>query len=175
MQELSFTIKTMLKKSAVRVVYLLGCGCSLAMLVSGCSVNFSSNLSPNAVSTNPAQQIQRVEQLKSPEILKLPTGKQFQVFSIETVTFPNGDPPALQLRYITDLSIKDKTALEKEATQIWDLFRPRVEKAEKITGIVTARERIPIDKVKDIYLNYTFGWRKDAQGKWQIIPQKKQK
>lgn len=166
-------IKVIFQRSALKIPSLLLCGFCITALATGCSVNLSTNSSPDAVSTNPAQQIQRVEQLKSSETIKLPTGKRFKVFSIETVTFPNGDPPALQLGYITDLSIKDKAALEKEATKVWGAFRLRVEKAGKETGIITARERVPIDKVKDIYLNYTFGWRKDAQGDWQRIPEKK--
>src|SRR5207342_172685 len=60
--------------------------------------------------------------------ISLPSGKQVKVLGIHTLVFAK-DPPALMFSYQTDISIDNKSALQREADEIWPVLRLDVEHA----------------------------------------------
>src|SRR5436190_11174999 len=65
----------------------------------------------------------------------LPSGKQIKVVGIVPMHFANGSD-ALVLNCETDISIDDKTALRKQADEIWSIFRKNVEEAKMTNGVI---------------------------------------
>lgn len=62
-------------------------------------------------------------------IQKLPSGKEIKILSIGNWYFAKDRPPALLLRYQTDIRIDDVDLLRKEVEEIWPVFRINVEKS----------------------------------------------
>ena len=164
-----FLRKTHIKKQKMsNAVLLTPCLIWFVTALVGCTATSYTKTSDD-VSTNPQSKIQRTEQLKSAETLTLASGKKVLAISITNVIFPNGDPPALQLRYLTDLSVDGNPAeLKSEAEQVWKIFERRVEGAGKATGLITAQERVAHGNEKQRSA-FTFGWRKDSDNNWKQL------
>src|SRR5216683_2010353 len=72
-------------------------------------------------------------------VMKLKSGKEVIVLNVGKISFSN-DPPALMLKYQTELSIDDKELLRKEVEEIWEQFQMDVEKEGLGQAIVSANE-----------------------------------
>ena len=72
-------------------------------------------------------------------VLKLPSGKEIKILGISKLYSKNdGNPPALALKYQTDIDIDDLNLLRKEAEEIWPVFRVDVEKARLSNAVLMA-------------------------------------
>src|SRR5262245_7811739 len=71
------------------------------------------------------------------QVRTLRSGKAVKVMGIGQINFSKA-PPALMLNYLTDLNVQDRVALRKEADEIWEEFRPEVEKAGLSGAILSA-------------------------------------
>ena len=69
------------------------------------------------------------------------------------------------LKYQTELSIDDKSALEKEVDEIWEVFRKDVENAQLTSGIVSANEK-PTGFIITHSRGFNFVFTKSAIGEW---------
>jgi hypothetical protein len=98
------------------------------------------------------------------KLFTLPSGKQLKVLGIVKVVFKNA-PPALMLKYETDLSIDDMPDLEKEVDEIWTSFRLDVEKAQLTGAVISANER-PSGVLVKGNRGYNFVFKRGANGKW---------
>jgi hypothetical protein len=100
----------------------------------------------------------------------LPSGKQFKVLGMAKMAFPQG-PPALMLRYLTEIDIQDRVALRREADEIWPVFRVDVEKANLSDAILSA------NRLKGSIINtgssYNFVFKKNAAGAWTCLDDRK--
>lgn len=101
----------------------------------------------------------------------LPSGKQIKVVRIVPMHFSNGGD-ALILNCETDLSMDDKTALRKEADEVWAMFRKNVEQAKMTKGVIRfthPKGTGPITQSK----GYGFVFEKRADGQWHCLQDEK--
>jgi hypothetical protein len=70
--------------------------------------------------------------------IKLASGKTVNVLNVGPLYFTRGGPPALMLRYQSELDFADTRALHKEALEIWKAFRIEVEQGHFQTAILSA-------------------------------------
>lgn len=100
-----------------------------------------------------------------PKILRLGNGKEVQVLSTGRYTFENGDPPALVLRYETEIDLSDYIELKSEVDEIWKIFRQNVEESGYTTAAVRAQITIKGKGVK----GYGFVFKKQPNGSWKHL------
>jgi hypothetical protein len=101
--------------------------------------------------------------------LKLASGKTVTVTRISELHFaPGGDPPALKMNYFTKIPQSNLPALAQESNQIWEIFRGQVEKGGYNAGVITAEQSLKMDG-----RNYTFVWKKQADGSWKPVDRRK--
>lgn len=99
-------------------------------------------------------------------IHKLPSGKEIKVVGTGKMYFSN-DEAAMSLKYITDLPMNDEAALKAEVMEIWDVFRPSVEKEGLKRALITAQAP---SKGFIITVNTSRGYafRKNPSGQWNM-------
>ena len=78
---------------------------------------------------------------------------------------------AVELQYETELKVSDLAALRKEADEVWEVFRPDVEKASEKSAIVSAVEKRPPGVVTRSE-GYNFVFEKRADGAWHCLDDK---
>jgi len=100
----------------------------------------------------------------------LPSGKQVKIMAIGQIFFSN-DSPALMLKYQTDLNLNDKSQLQKEITEIWEMFIFNVEKANLKNAIISANEK-PKGFIITTNNSTNFVFQKGPDGQWKSIPAK---
>ena len=98
------------------------------------------------------------------KVVTLPPGKQIKVLGVGKISFSEG-PPGLMLKYETDLSVDDKSKLEKEVAEIWATFRPDVEKAQLTVAIISANEH-PSGMLVTTNKGFNFVYERGSDGKW---------
>jgi hypothetical protein len=76
----------------------------------------------------------------APSELRLASGKKVKVLSITRTTLHGSNEPALALQYVTEISISDTDKLWREVEEVWDAFRPLVEREKVRAAVVTANE-----------------------------------
>jgi hypothetical protein len=81
--------------------------------------------------------------------------------------FPNG-PPALMLKYETDLKVSDMAALRKEVDEIFAFFKADVENGKFTSAIVSANEK-PTGLVLKSSKAYNFVYEKRPNGQWHCL------
>jgi Tfp pilus assembly protein PilF len=96
---------------------------------------------------------------------QVPSGTKVDVLSISPVQSPGGIGQAVMLKYETTLKVADKPRLEKEADDVWDLFRSEVEKSGASAAILSAHEKTTGGTVRTGH-SFDFVIEKDAAGKW---------
>ncbi|HEY9125609.1 MAG TPA: hypothetical protein VIM62_00700 [Acidobacteriaceae bacterium] len=101
--------------------------------------------------------------VKTPSI-KLPSGGAVEVLGIVAIHFTNG-PPALMLKYQTTKAIDDKTELREEAGEVWDKFRPQVEKQGYKNAILSANDA-PTGFIFTSNSTYNFVFDQRPDGSW---------
>jgi hypothetical protein len=99
--------------------------------------------------------------------VSLPSGKQIKVIGIGRINFSQG-PPAMMLKYQTDLKVTDKGTLRSEVDEIWPVFRNDVEQARLRTAIISANE-IPHGILIKSGQSYNFVYEKSADGTWRSL------
>ena len=80
----------------------------------------------------------------------------------------SGGPPALVLRYQTDLKIANTEALRREVDEVWTVFQHDVEKGNFPGGIITASE-VPTGRLITHGNSFNFVYNKDAGGIWRCL------
>ena len=119
--------------------------CVLLILLSGCG------------STGPQYQL-----------VKLPSGKEVKVLGVGKIFFTQ-DEPALMLKYQTAMSLDDKFSLQKEEVdEIWDSFKPDVDKAGLQNAIISANEA-PKGRFIRHNRSYNFVFKKSNDGTWKLL------
>jgi len=96
----------------------------------------------------------------------LPSGKQVKVLGMTKMAFPQG-PPALMLRYLTEIDIQDHAALRREAAEIWPVFRVDVERANLSDAILSANRMK--GSIINTGMSYNFVFKKNAAGTWACL------
>ena len=142
---------------------------SLATIFAGCRANFAVHTSDD---TPPAINQKELEaKIAKLEKVKIASGKQLTLLRTNVVIFGKGstEPPALRFTYITDLPKNDIKDLKIEATQVWNVLRPRADKSGNASAVVTAQQRVAVDPERDLHEEYTFGWRRQANGTWRPL------
>jgi len=100
-------------------------------------------------------------------IVTLPSGKQIKVLGVGKISFSQG-PPALMLKYETNVSIDDMPKLEQEVTEIWATFRLDVEKAHLTEAVISANEH-PSGMLVTTNKGFNFVYERSKDGKWSRI------
>jgi hypothetical protein len=103
-------------------------------------------------------------------LITLPSGKQFKVLKVVKM-FASEGPPALMLQYQTSLPIDDVPSLEREADEVWSVFRPDVEKAGLVRAIVGPTTE-PKGFLVTTSTSYNFVYARGADGAWSRRPNK---
>lgn len=109
--------------------------------------------------------------IEGPGVTTLPSGKQLKVVGIIPMHFANGSD-ALILNCETDVSIDDKTALRKQADEIWGRFRKNVEDARMTNGVI----RVTHPEGSGIITHsqgFGFVFEKRADGQWHCLQDEK--
>ncbi len=141
----------------------------ISVILGGCHANFYAKISTDELKVIDQKELDtKIEKL---EKIKIASGKQLTLLRTALVIFNENstEPPALRFTYITDLPKTDLKALKKEVDQVWNVLRPRADKAGESSALVTAQQRIAYDTERDLHEDYTFGWRKQADGKWRPL------
>ena len=94
----------------------------------------------------------------------LSSGRKIRVISIQRVEF-NRPPPALVLRYQTDLRLDQKDKLQEEVSDIWSDFRKDVETADLKAAAIIAGE-MPNGWPLYRFNTYGFVFEKAQDGNW---------
>jgi hypothetical protein len=89
------------------------------------------------------------------------------------INFSTG-PPALMLKYETDLKISDTEPLHKEADEIFEVLRADAEKGKFTSAIVSANGK-PSGLILKNSKGYNFVYEKRADGQWRCLEDAKQK
>ncbi len=104
-------------------------------------------------------------------VTTLPSGKQIKIVAITPMHFANGSD-ALILNCETDISIGDKTALRKQADEIWSKFRNNVEDAKMTNGVI----RVTHPEGSGLITHskgYGFVFEKRADDQWHCLEDEK--
>ena len=100
--------------------------------------------------------------------IKLKSGKEVRVVKVGPVYGQGMKKLAVELQYETELKVSDLAALRKEADEVWEVFRPDVEKASEKVAIVSAVEKRPPGMfTKSEGYNFVFERRSD--GTWHCL------
>ncbi len=97
----------------------------------------------------------------------LSSGKQVRVLAEGKVTFKEG-PPALMLKYETDISFDDTASLRKEAEEIWRDFKDEAEKYGYTTAILSANQPSR-GGTASFGKMYNFVFVKNEAGEWHLV------
>ena len=158
-----------ISKKIRRVAKPLICSFVAVILGTGCHANFyvkTSDDEPKVI-----DQKELAAKVAKLEKVTIASGKKLTLLRTEVMVFGKGstETPALRFTYITDLPKEDIKNLKIEATQVWNVLRPRADKLGNASAVVTAQQRVAIDPQRDIHEGYTFGWRKQANGTWKPL------
>jgi hypothetical protein len=93
------------------------------------------------------------------------------VLGVGKVNFRQG-PPAIMLKYISDVSLDDPAALAQEADSIWEGFRADANKAE-VTGAILSANSPPTGGIVQQGRAYNFVYEKDGSGTWSRVQHEK--
>jgi len=104
--------------------------------------------------------------------IKLKSGKEVKVVKVGPVYGQGMKKLAVELQYETELKVSDLAALRKEADEVWEVFRPDVEKASEKSAIVSAVEKQPPGVVTRSE-GYNFVFEKRADGTWHCLDDKR--
>lgn len=98
------------------------------------------------------------------QVKKLPSGKEIKVLSLTTMSFSSG-PPALMLKYQTDLPMDDVPALQAEANEVMDVLKIDADRANVTRAVVSAN-----DDPKGFFVkqgkSHNFLYEKRPDGTW---------
>ena len=98
---------------------------------------------------------------------KLPSGRVVRVLGVGPISFTKA-PPALILKYETDLKIGDTQALRKEADEIFSVLKADAENGKFTSAIVSANEK-PTGLILKSSKGYNFVYEKRADGQWHCL------
>jgi hypothetical protein len=101
------------------------------------------------------------------KVHRLPSGEEVRVLSLAKVTFA-GSGPALMLKYQTDLSMDDTTALRAEARRIWAEFRKDAERAKVERAILSANS-LPTGTIVRHSRTYNFVYQRNGSDTWSEV------
>lgn len=99
--------------------------------------------------------------------LKLPSGKTVKVLGLVQMHFSQG-PPALMLKYETELNASDVPTLRKEADEIWSVFQAEVEREQFQSAILSANQK-PSGTFVKTTSGYNFVYQKRPDGQWHCM------
>jgi len=103
--------------------------------------------------------------------IRLKSGKEVRVVKVGPVYGQGMKKLAVELQYETELKVSDIATLRKEADQVWDVFRPDVEKANEKAAIVSAVEKRPPGVITKSE-GYNFVFEKRPDGTWHCLDDK---
>jgi len=95
----------------------------------------------------------------------LPNGQVIKLIGITKMFSTNGKNKWLVLNYQTDLPMSDKSALGKEADEIWVFFKNDVEQAGMSEAAIVAHSR-PTGFIIQESKTQGFSYEKLADGSW---------
>ncbi len=100
----------------------------------------------------------------APSVLRLASGKEVKVLSITRTALHGSDEPVLSLQYVTEISIGDTDKLYREVEEVWDAFRPLVEREKVRAAVVTANE--PASGFLSMSKGAGWAFKQRADGSW---------
>lgn len=102
-------------------------------------------------------------------VVKLPSGKEVKVIAVGPIQFADPkSPPALMMKYQTDLKISDKVNLRKEVDEIWSYFKNDAEQ-NHFTGAIISANEAPSGLLFKTSEGYNYVFEKRADGKWHCL------
>src|SRR5882724_8391694 len=98
------------------------------------------------------------------QLMKLPSGRAIKVLGVGRINFPQ-NPPALMLKYETNLKIGERTALREEVGEIFSVFKVDAENGQFRSAVVSANEK-PAGFILKKSNSYNFVYEKRTDGQW---------
>ena len=95
----------------------------------------------------------------------LPSGEQVKVLGVGKINF-KASGPALMLKYQTDLSMDDTSALHAEAQRIWAEFQKDAERAQVQSAIVSANS-VPTGGIVSHGRTYNTVYQRNGDHTWE--------
>jgi hypothetical protein len=105
--------------------------------------------------------------------MKLPSGHAIKALGMGRINFPQG-PPALMLKYETNLKIGDKDALRNEVDEIFTVLKVDAENGQFLSAVVSANEK-PTGFILKKSNSYNFVYQKRTDGQWHCLEDDKEK
>ena len=102
------------------------------------------------------------------KIVELENSKKVKLLSMGPFYFKNGDPPALVLKYETEIELSEQEALKLEVNEIWKIFKHDVEKSGFTTGAIRAQRPLKGNIIRKGQ-GYGFVFLKQQDGTWQMM------
>ena len=100
----------------------------------------------------------------------LPSGRTVKILGMMRMNFSQG-PPALMLKYQTDLKVSDKDELRKEVDDIWTAFQEDADRGEFKSAIISVNEK-PTGFIFTKSSGYNFVFEKRSDGQWYCLSDK---
>jgi hypothetical protein len=98
-------------------------------------------------------------------VKQLPSGHRFKILRAGQVKFEKTGEIAAVMVYESDRAPGDRKGVEADAQELWEAFRPDVEKSGLPIGIVQA-DLVPKGMISREHLAMGFAWRRQANGQW---------
>jgi hypothetical protein len=103
--------------------------------------------------------------------VKLKSGKEVKVVKVGPMYGQGMKKLAVELQYETELKVSDLTVLRKEVDEVWEVFRPEVEKPNEKVAVVSAVEKRPPSVITKSE-GYNFVFEKRTDGTWHCLGDK---
>jgi hypothetical protein len=102
-------------------------------------------------------------------VKQLPSGHRFKILRAGQVKFEKTGETAAMLVFESDRAPGDRKGVEADAQELWDSFRPDVEKAQQSLAIVQA-DLVPKGMLSRDHFSMGFVWRRGVGGAWEREP-----
>ena len=101
------------------------------------------------------------------QVHRLASGEEVKVLGVGRINL-SASGPALMLKYQTDLSMTDTSALQAEVQRIWAEFRKDAERAQVQSAIGSANSA-PTGGLVSRGQTYNFVYEKSGDGEWREV------
>lgn len=98
-------------------------------------------------------------------VKQLPSGHRYKILRAGQVKFEKTGEMAAVMVYESERAPGDRKGVESDAQELWEAFRPDVEKSGLPIGIIQA-DLVPKGMISREHLAMGFSWRKQADGRW---------
>lgn len=98
-------------------------------------------------------------------VKQLPSGHRFKILRAGQVNFEKTGETAAMMVFESDRAPGDRKGVETDVAELWEAFRPDVEKANQNLAVIQA-DLVPKGLISREHLSMGFAWRRNGEGRW---------